>query len=46
MRKFGWTGVDVPLIGQGTWMIEGDRDYRGTSSGSPQAGLGFRDDSH
>jgi diketogulonate reductase-like aldo/keto reductase len=25
MRKFGWTGVDVPLIGQGTWMIEGDR---------------------
>ena len=21
-RKFGWTNVDVPLIGQGTWMIE------------------------
>lgn len=26
MRKFGWTGVKVPVIGQGTWMIEGDRD--------------------
>jgi diketogulonate reductase-like aldo/keto reductase len=25
-RKFGWTGVKVPLIGQGTWMIEGDQD--------------------
>jgi diketogulonate reductase-like aldo/keto reductase len=22
-RKFGWTGVDVPVIGMGTWMIEG-----------------------
>ena len=22
-RKFGWTGVAVPVIGQGTWMIEG-----------------------
>jgi diketogulonate reductase-like aldo/keto reductase len=21
-RKFGWTGVDVPVVGQGTWMIE------------------------
>jgi len=26
MRKFGWTSVEVPVIGQGTWMIEGDRD--------------------
>jgi diketogulonate reductase-like aldo/keto reductase len=25
-RAFGWTGVDVPVIGQGTWMIEGSRD--------------------
>ena len=23
-RKFGWTDVMVPVIGQGTWMIEGD----------------------
>ena len=22
---FGWTGVEVPVIGQGTWMIEGSR---------------------
>lgn len=24
-KRFGWTGVDVPVIGQGTWMIEGSR---------------------
>ena len=23
-RKFGWTGVDVPVIGQGTWNMEQD----------------------
>ncbi len=23
-RKFGWTAVEVPIIGQGTWMIEGN----------------------
>jgi diketogulonate reductase-like aldo/keto reductase len=23
-RKLGWTDVDVPVIGQGTWMIDGD----------------------
>jgi diketogulonate reductase-like aldo/keto reductase len=22
-RNFGWTGLDVPVIGMGTWMIEG-----------------------
>lgn len=22
-RKFGWTSLDVPVIGMGTWMIEG-----------------------
>ena len=25
-RKFGWTNVDVPLIGQGTWLIDSDDD--------------------
>lgn len=31
IRKFGWTGIDVPVIGMGTWMIEGrtkDADKR------------------
>jgi aryl-alcohol dehydrogenase-like predicted oxidoreductase len=23
-RKFGWTNVDVPIIGQGTWLIDDD----------------------
>ena len=23
-RRFGWTGVEVPVIGQGTWKMEGD----------------------
>jgi diketogulonate reductase-like aldo/keto reductase len=22
-RKFGWTGADVPVVGMGTWMIDG-----------------------
>ncbi|MCU1234888.1 MAG: aldo/keto reductase [Candidatus Solibacter sp.] len=25
-RPFAWTGVPVPIIGQGTWMIEGSAD--------------------
>jgi diketogulonate reductase-like aldo/keto reductase len=25
-RKFGWANVQVPVIGQGTWMIDGDRE--------------------
>jgi len=25
-KPFGWTGIEVPIIGQGTWMIEGSRD--------------------
>ncbi len=31
MRKFGWTGRDVPIVGMGTWMMEGrtkDADKR------------------
>jgi diketogulonate reductase-like aldo/keto reductase len=23
-RKFGWTGANVPMVGMGTWMIEGN----------------------
>jgi len=23
-RKFGWSGIQVPVIGQGTWKIDGD----------------------
>jgi len=26
-RKFGWTDVNVPIIGQGTWMLEGNNKY-------------------
>jgi diketogulonate reductase-like aldo/keto reductase len=25
-RKFSWAGIKVPVIGQGTWMIEGSRE--------------------
>ena len=25
-QKFGWTNVDVPIIGQGTWLIDNDND--------------------
>ena len=25
-RKFGWTNVDVSIIGQGTWLIENSGD--------------------
>src|SRR3712207_4720925 len=34
-RKLGWTGRDVPIIGMGTWMIEGrtkDEDKRAISA--------------
>lgn len=27
-KKFGWTGLDVPVIGQGTWMMEGSSERR------------------
>ena len=25
-RKFSWAGINVPVIGQGTWMMEGSRE--------------------
>lgn len=31
-RKFGWTNVDVPIIGQGTWLIENPNSSRGRIS--------------
>jgi diketogulonate reductase-like aldo/keto reductase len=37
MRRFGWTGVQVPVIGQGTWKMEGDSP--GEAVAALQAGL-------
>src|SRR3954471_7364659 len=38
-RPFGWTGVEVPVIGQGTWMIEGPPDAERRSIDTLRAGL-------
>ena len=39
-RKFGWTNVDVPIIGQGTWMIENnDSDSDNRAIKTLQIGL-------
>src|SRR3954465_3412314 len=38
-REFGWTGVQVPIIGQGTWNIEGPRDAEGRAIETLRAGL-------
>lgn len=38
-RPFGGTGVQVPVIGQGTWMIEGSEDEERRSVDSLRAGL-------
>ncbi len=32
-RKFGWTGVEVPVIGQGTWLIDGGGGTGGVGVG-------------
>lgn len=41
-RKFGWTNVDVPIIGQGTWLIEngdGSNSYGSLAIKTLQIGL-------
>jgi diketogulonate reductase-like aldo/keto reductase len=38
-RAFGWTGVQVPILGQGTWNIEGDRDAERRAIEALRAGL-------
>ena len=38
-RPFGWTGVDVPAIGQGTWYIEGSSEKERQSIEALRAGL-------
>lgn len=39
-RKFGWTDLDVPVIGMGTWMIEGrSRDAERRATEALQLGL-------
>ncbi len=38
-KKFGWTGVRVPVIGQGTWMIEGDPEKESRAIDTLRLGL-------
>ncbi|HEU5462223.1 MAG TPA: aldo/keto reductase [Nitrososphaeraceae archaeon] len=38
-RKFGWTGVDVSIIGQGTWMIDGDSEVESRAIHTLRLGL-------
>jgi diketogulonate reductase-like aldo/keto reductase len=38
-REFGWTGVPVPIIGQGTWNIEGPADDERRAVEALRAGL-------
>jgi len=38
-RPFGWTGVQVPVIGQGTWMIEGSADAERRAIDALRAGI-------
>jgi diketogulonate reductase-like aldo/keto reductase len=39
LRPFGWTGVPVPIIGQGTWMIEGAPGAERRSVDALRAGI-------
>lgn len=38
-RPFGWTGVHVPVIGQGTWMIEGSAEAERRAMDALLAGI-------
>ena len=38
-RKFSWTDVEVPIVGQGTWMIEGSRTQELRAVAALQLGL-------
>jgi len=38
-KTFGWTGVEVPAIGQGTWMIEGSREAERRAVAALRLGL-------
>ncbi len=38
-KTLGWTGVEVPVIGQGTWMIEGPREAERDAVRALRAGL-------
>ena len=38
-RKFAWTGIEVPIIGQGTWMIEGDPETESRAIQTLKLGL-------
>lgn len=38
-RKFGWTSQQVPVIGQGTWMIEGNHETESKAVDALRLGL-------
>ena len=38
-RKFGWTNVEVPIVGQGTWMIEGSQAQEQRAAAALRLGL-------
>ena len=38
-RNFGWTGVKVPVIGMGTWMIEGPQEVESRAIEALRLGL-------
>jgi diketogulonate reductase-like aldo/keto reductase len=38
-RTFGWTGMEVPVIGQGTWNMEGSREKERQAIQALRAGL-------